>query len=71
MACSPRAAADLLRQINDFDASGDLMHVRCPTLVFHNPRDSRVPFEETRLIASRIEGAMLETFDRANHAPYR
>lgn len=69
VACSPGAAADLLRSINDYDASEDLPLVRCPTLVLHNPRDARIPFEEARLIASRIVGARLETFDGPNHTP--
>ncbi len=67
--CSPRAAAELLRRVNEFDASSDLTRVRCPTLVLHSPHDSRVPFEEGRLIASTIEGARLELFDSPNHTP--
>jgi hypothetical protein len=69
MSCSPRAAAELLRRVAEFDASGDLTRVRCPTLVLHSPRDSRVPFEEGRLIASAIEGARLEPFESPNHTP--
>src|SRR5262249_33898775 len=60
ISCSPRAAAEMLRRVAEFDASEDLTRVRCPTLVLHNPHDPRAPFEEGRLIASSIESARLE-----------
>lgn len=37
--------------------------------MLHSPRDSAVPFEEGRLIASMIPGARLEPFDSLNHSP--
>ncbi len=69
VACSPATAAGLLRKVAEFDASADLAHVQCPTLVMHSLRDSRVPFEEGRLIASSIPNARLEPLDSPNHTP--
>ena len=53
----------------EYDASGDLSKVRCPTLVLHSPDDAAVPFEEGRMIASMIEGARLVPFTSVNHTP--
>ena len=69
VSCAPHTASGLLRRIAEFDVTEDLPNVRCPTLVLHSPRDSRVPFEEGRLMASMIPGARLEPFDSANHTP--
>lgn len=69
MACAPAAAAALHRAIAGFDAVGDMPGVRCPTLVMHSQHDSRIPFEEGRLMASIIPNARLEVFDSQNHTP--
>jgi pimeloyl-ACP methyl ester carboxylesterase len=69
VSCSPQRAVALLRQIAAFDVTDDLARIACPTLVLHSPRDSRVPFEEGRLIAATIAGARLEPFDSPNHTP--
>ena len=69
VACTPQQAAALHRRVSYFDASTALEHVRCPTLVLHNPEDAMVPFEEGRLIASTIVGARLEPFSSRNHSP--
>ncbi|HSV80752.1 MAG TPA: alpha/beta fold hydrolase [Ramlibacter sp.] len=69
VACTPGQAANIRRLIADYDASPQLGQVRCPTLVFHNPRDAMVPFEEGRLVASSIVGARLVTFESVNHVP--
>jgi pimeloyl-ACP methyl ester carboxylesterase len=69
VSCSAKRAVELLRRIADFDATADAALVQCPTLVLHSPRDSRVPFEEGRLIAASIPGARLEPFDSPNHTP--
>ncbi len=69
VSCPPKTAVALLRRIADFDATEDMPRVMCPTLVLHSPRDSRVPFEEGRLIAATIPGARLEPFDSPNHTP--
>lgn len=65
--CSPSAAADLVRKTAEYDASGALARIHCPTLVLHNPDDQRVPFAEAQLIASSVPGARLETFESRNH----
>ncbi len=69
VSCPPKTAVALLRRIADFDATADMPRVTCPTLVLHSPRDSRVPFEEGRLIAAAIPGARLVPFDSPNHTP--
>ena len=69
VACSAEAAAQIQHAMAECDATADLDAVRCPTLVLHSPHDSRVPFDEGRLIASRIPGARLEPFDSPNHTP--
>ncbi len=69
VSCSPKTAVALLNEIANFDVTEELPGVQCPTLVLHSPRDSRVPFEEGRLLASMIPGARLEPFDSPNHTP--
>jgi pimeloyl-ACP methyl ester carboxylesterase/DNA-binding winged helix-turn-helix (wHTH) protein len=69
VSCSPKTAVGLLRSIANFDVTDELAGVQCPTLVLHSPRDSRIPFEEGRLLASMIKGARLEPFDSPNHTP--
>ena len=69
VSCTPAAAAGAMRRSVNFDSTEDLPNVKCPTLVLHSPRDSRVPFEEGRLIAAMIPGARLEPFDSPNHTP--
>ena len=66
---SPQDAANIFRMMCDYDASADLDRVECPTLVLHCPGDRLVPFEEGRLIASKIKGARLEPVDSRNHVP--
>jgi pimeloyl-ACP methyl ester carboxylesterase len=69
VSCSPQTAVALMQAIANFDATEDLASVQCPALVLHSPRDSRVSFEESRLLASMIKGARLEPFDSPNHTP--
>lgn len=69
VSCPPKTAVALLRRIAEFDATDDMARIACPTLVLHSPRDSRVPFEEGRLIAATVPGARLEPFDSPNHTP--
>ena len=69
VACSAQDAARIQRAMAECDATADIEAVLCPTLVMHSPHDSRVPFDEGRLIASRIRGARLEPFDSRNHTP--
>ena len=69
VACTPEGAAHVGSVNGEYDASGDLCNVRCPTLVLHSPDDAAVPFEEGRMIASTIEGARLMPFTSVNHTP--
>jgi pimeloyl-ACP methyl ester carboxylesterase/DNA-binding winged helix-turn-helix (wHTH) protein len=69
LSCRPAFAAGLLRRIAEFDATEDLPHVQCPTLVLHSARDAYVPFEEGLLISAGIAQASLHTFDSPNHTP--
>jgi pimeloyl-ACP methyl ester carboxylesterase len=69
VARTPQVAARMRSRMAEFDATADLPRVQCPTLVLHSPRDSAVPFEEGRLIASMIAGARLVPFDSFNHSP--
>lgn len=45
----------------------ELSRVACPTLVLHGEEDALIPPQNGRLVADRIAGARLETFDRASH----
>lgn len=69
LSCSPRDAAIIYRMNAEYDTSTDLSLVRCPTLVLHSPDDALIPFEEGRLIATKIQGALLEPFSSPNHQP--
>jgi pimeloyl-ACP methyl ester carboxylesterase len=69
VSCTPEAAVALMRRHAEFDACDDLSRIDCPTLVLHSPKDSYVPFEESRLMAAAIHGARLEPFDSVNHSP--
>jgi pimeloyl-ACP methyl ester carboxylesterase/DNA-binding CsgD family transcriptional regulator len=64
---SPHNAAEFMRQFDSIDVTALLPRVRCPTLVLHNTRDVRVPFEEGRLIATGIRGAQFVPIDSGNH----
>jgi pimeloyl-ACP methyl ester carboxylesterase/DNA-binding winged helix-turn-helix (wHTH) protein len=69
VACSPQEAAEIRRRIAEYDTTALLAHVRCPTLVLHNPHDAMVPFEEGRMVACGIPGARLVPFESDNHVP--
>jgi pimeloyl-ACP methyl ester carboxylesterase/DNA-binding CsgD family transcriptional regulator len=64
---SPANAAEFMREFNRIDVQALLPQVRCPTLVLHSKHDVRVPFEEGRLLATRIPGATLVPIDSQNH----
>lgn len=69
VAATPQDASTLHRMMAAYDASADLVRVRCPTLVMHSPHDNVAPFEEGRLIAATIPGARFEPFESPNHTP--
>ena len=64
---SPLNAARFMRAFDLIDVTALLERVRCPTLVMHSARDSRVPHDEGRLIATRIPGAQFVPIDSGNH----
>jgi pimeloyl-ACP methyl ester carboxylesterase/DNA-binding CsgD family transcriptional regulator len=64
---SPANAAQFMREFNRIDVTELLAQVRCPTLVLHSRNDVRVPFEEGRLLATRIPQARLVPIDSPNH----
>lgn len=64
---SPANAARFMRAFNTIDVTLLLPQVRCPTLVLHSTHDARVPFEEGRLLATRIPGAQFVPIESRNH----
>ncbi len=68
-ACSPSAAASAIRTAAEFDVTGDLARVRCPTLVTHSRRSRITPLDEARRMADGIPGARLVVLDSDNHMP--
>ena len=69
VSCSAQNAAEQVRRRSEFNASGDLPLIHCPTLVLHSPRDAAVPFDEGRMIAATVVHARFEPFDSPNHTP--
>jgi pimeloyl-ACP methyl ester carboxylesterase len=64
---SPENVARLQRATGDFDVLGVLPDIVAPTLVLHCRDDVAMPFEQGRLIASRIRGARLVALESRNH----
>jgi DNA-binding CsgD family transcriptional regulator len=64
---SPQNAARFMRVFNDIDVTALAPRVSCPTLVLHPTRDTRVPFDEGRLIAGLIPGARFVPIESRNH----
>ena len=64
---SPANAGRFMRVFNEIDVEALLSQVRSPTLVLHTTRDARVPFDEGRLIASRIPDARFVPLESDNH----
>jgi len=69
LSSTPERAAQLIMAFSEIDASEDLSQVRCPSLVFHTRKDSRIAFEEGRFIAAGIEAARLIPLEGLNHIP--
>ena len=67
ISCSPENAVQFMRISQDIDVSELLPKVSCPTLVMHVTHDGRVPFNEGRLIASRIPNAHFVPLEGCNH----
>jgi DNA-binding SARP family transcriptional activator/pimeloyl-ACP methyl ester carboxylesterase len=60
-------AARLLRALGDFNVLDLLPGIAAPTLVLHCRDDAAVPFEQGRLIASRIPRARFVALESSNH----
>ena len=57
----------IIRAYWHLDLVDSLQHVRCPTLIIHSRDDPVVPFEEGRLAASLVPGALFVPIDSRNH----
>ncbi len=64
---SPRNAGRFMRIFHAIDVVALLPRIACPTLVTHGVHDARVPFEEGRLMATRIPGATFVPLETRNH----
>lgn len=62
-----RNAAALIDAWADIDVSEEAASLDLPTLVMHCREDMRVPFDQSRLAASLIEGSRLVPLDSRNH----
>ena len=67
LSASAENAARLLRAVGDFNVLDLLPDIAVPTLVIHCRDDAAVPFEQGRLIASRIPGARFVALEGRNH----
>lgn len=64
---SATTAGRILREVAMLDVTALASQVRCPTLVVHARGDSRVPFEEGRMLATLIPGARFVPLESRNH----
>jgi DNA-binding SARP family transcriptional activator/pimeloyl-ACP methyl ester carboxylesterase len=67
MSSSAENAARLLDAIGDFNVLDLLPDIAAPTLVLHCRNDATVPFDQGRLIASRIHRSKFVPLDSRNH----
>jgi len=67
MTASAATAVRLRSAFDGIDVSELLGRVRVPTLVLHARGDAAVPFEQGRMLASRIPGARFCTLESQNH----
>lgn len=67
MSTSALNAGRILREVGKLDVRALAQRVRCPTRVFHSRHDSRVPFDEGRLLAASIPGARFVPLEGKNH----
>jgi DNA-binding SARP family transcriptional activator/pimeloyl-ACP methyl ester carboxylesterase len=67
LSASAENAARLLQVVGNFNVVDLLPHVTVPTLVLHCREDAAVPFEQGRLIASRIPSARFVALEGRNH----
>lgn len=64
---TPAMAARLIASFGSIDVSDLAPQIRCPTLVLHVRNDSRVPFDEGRMVAGLIPGARFVPLQGRNH----
>ena len=62
------AFAHRMKAIVEFDAYDRLPQIHCPTLVIAGKDDALINWENSRLIAERIEGAKLVVLEPAGHS---
>jgi pimeloyl-ACP methyl ester carboxylesterase/DNA-binding CsgD family transcriptional regulator len=67
LACSVDNAVRIERVMGEIDIVDLLPQVAVPTLVLHCRDDGSIPFEQGRLIASRIPGARFVELEGRNH----
>jgi DNA-binding winged helix-turn-helix (wHTH) protein/pimeloyl-ACP methyl ester carboxylesterase len=66
---SGEIAARLRIACDDIDVTDMLPDIKVPTLVIHARHDHVSPYEQGRLLATRIPGARLVTLESENHIP--
>lgn len=64
---TPATAARLIASFGPIDVTDLAPKAQCPTLVLHVRSDSRVPFDEGRMVASLIPGARFVPLEGRNH----
>jgi pimeloyl-ACP methyl ester carboxylesterase len=67
LSASAENASRLLRSLGDVNVVDYLPAITAPTLVLHCRDDASVPFEQGRLIASRIPRARFVSLESRNH----
>jgi len=67
VSASPENAVRLLNEVGKIDVLDLLPQVRVPTLVLHCRDEVVVPFEEGRLLAASIPGALFVPLEGRNH----
>lgn len=63
----PVGFARRMEALQTFDTYDRLPQIKCPTLVITGKDDALIPWENSRLIASRISGAQLRILEPAGH----
>jgi 3-oxoadipate enol-lactonase len=63
----PVGFARRMAALQTFDTYDRLPQIKCPTLVITGKDDALIPWENSRLIASRISGAQLTILEPAGH----
>lgn len=69
LSTSGEIAARLRVACDDIDVMDMLPDIKVPTLVIHARHDHVSPYEQGRLLATRIPGARLVTLESENHIP--